>query len=132
MADIRDLYYHGIRQQIRRVLNKLGPERTEKGLTAFEDGASNWSECFFARALEGECNLGRHGDPSWQIANALEMDTVVPIKIVWHLFDGVGDGKTMSKEELHQFVKAVASENLTEDQQKVEDFLKTIDFSSVA
>lgn len=104
MADVRDLFYHGIRQQIRRVLTAMGDKRIEAGLTAFENGASNWSACFFARAYP-ELQLGVGGNPELQISRALGMgQNVMPMRIVYSLFDNIGRGKTMSKSELNAFV----------------------------
>ncbi len=101
--DVQTAFYHGIRQNIRRVLVALGPERIEKGLTAFEDGASNWSDCFFARAFEGEADLSRtpskfgklpfarhHAMPTLYICDLLgdeKFDLRVAVAMVWHTFD---------------------------------------------
>lgn len=108
MADVRDLFYHGMRQQIRRVLDALGPERIDKGLTAFETGASNWSACFFARAFP-EINLN-HGNAELRVAQALGMgDNRVPMRIVYHTFDGASH--FMTKQQLRDFIENIRDES---------------------
>lgn len=107
MADVRDLFYHGMRQQIKRVLDAMGEERIDNGLTAFEDGGSNWSACFFARAFP-ELNLNSF-NPEAQIARALGMgDNKVPMRIVYHTFDGASH--YMTKDQLKQFIVDVRDE----------------------
>lgn len=110
MADVRDLIYHGVREQVRTVLVALGPERIEKGLTAFEDGASNWADCFFARAVGNECNLQR-GDPEQTLQRLLGLPSHMPIRITYNLFDEHAkmrgmQGISLSKKELRQFIRA--------------------------
>lgn len=114
MADVRDLFYHGIREQVRTVLVALGPERIEKGLTAFEDGASNWSNCFFARAVAGQCDLHK-GDPEKTLQKLLKLDSHMPVRITYNLFDGMADyhgmkGISMSKDELKTFIQGFIEE----------------------
>lgn len=120
MPDVSTAIYHGIRQNLRRVLVALGPERVEKGMTAFEDGASNWSECFFARAFKGEAKLGyedtgsyqRPIDPSVHICHLLndrKLSMIVPVKMLWHTFDSVG-GAHITRAELKEFIKQVMDE----------------------
>jgi hypothetical protein len=88
VANVKDLFYHGTRQQIRRVLEAMGPDRISQGVTAFETGASNWSACFFARAYP-EVNLNI-GDPELKIAQLLDMGTnKVPMRIVYRTFDSM-------------------------------------------
>lgn len=114
MADVRDLFYHGIRQNIRRVLVALGPERVDKGLTAFEDGDSNWSECFFARALKPEHDLTR-GEPERIICEALGLMTTdgrpnrVPVRLVYYTFDGVST--LITRDEMRKFIEDVRDES---------------------
>lgn len=123
---LADVYYHGIRQQIRRVLVALGPERTEKGLTAFADGASNWSDCFFARAFEDEINLNK-GNPERKIMEALNIDSVIPVRIVWNLFDQIdswhaGRAK-LSRDDFRKFIESVLDESRP---QEVVDLLRSL------
>lgn len=104
MADVRDLFYHGVRHQMRRVLQALGPERLDKGLTAFDDGESSWSNCFFARALP-ELGLSTARNPEQVIAKELGFNGITPIRIVWHTFDHLNH--YMTKEQMVDFVNAV-------------------------
>lgn len=107
MPNIRDAYFHGVRQQLRRVIQALGPDRTDDGLTAFIDGASSWSSCFFARALPG-LELDLSSDPSEDIRRELKLETKVPVCITWNTFDGCG--VTMSKDQMQQFIQDVLDE----------------------
>jgi len=101
MAEMKDLIFHGVRQQISRVLTAMGEKRVLDGISAFEDGASNWSACFFARAYP-EINL--HRDPENQIAELLGMgQNKVPMRIVYRTFDGMNI--TMKKPELLSFCR---------------------------
>ena len=108
--EVNNLFYIGIRQQIRRVLNALGPERTDMGLTAFEDGASNWHECFFARALANDEVFKADRDETG-VAKALGLlsengtPNLVPVRIVYATFDG--NSKLISRDELNEFIVAV-------------------------
>ncbi len=109
--NINDLVYHAVRQQVRRVLTAMSNDQIELGLTAFEDGGSNWSECFFARALP-ELNLAcclTDFRATQMIANRLNIGSNVPVRIVWTLFDGVGeqDSASMTKAQLRSFIEAV-------------------------
>lgn len=106
--DVRDIFYHGMRSQIRRVLDAMGPERIDKGLTAFEDGASNWGQCFFARAYPELRLMGYQ--PELQISQALGMgDNRVPMRIVYHTFDGASH--FMTKQQLRNFIEAIRDES---------------------
>lgn len=108
--ELNNLFYIGIRQQIRRVLNALGPERTDKGLTAFEDGASNWQQCFFARALADDAAFRRERGEIG-VAKALGLlskdgsPNLVPVRIVYCTFDG--NSKLITRKELNDFITAV-------------------------
>lgn len=127
MADIRDLMYHGVRQQVRRVLTAMGPERIDKGLTAFETGASSWSNCFFARAYP-ELNL--HWRPEHQIAEALGMPgNYVPMRITYTLFDGAG--VMMSKQQLQGFIKDFLDIETEKDAEKMRAINALIESTSV-
>jgi len=126
--NLQDVFYHGVRQQLRRVLVAMGPERVDMGLTAFEDGASNWSNCFFARAypdLELD-NYHRDSKPEWMLANELGFKTLLPIRMVYCTFDGAG--ATMTKDQLRKFVEDVR-DDLRPD--AVNELLRTLDFSKV-
>lgn len=108
--ELNNLFYIGIRQQIRRVLTALGPERTDLGLSAFEDGASNWHECFFARALaHDEVFLRERGETG--VAKALGLVTqdgrpnLIPVRIVYCTFDG--NSKLITRQELNDFIVSV-------------------------
>jgi len=88
MANVNDLFYHGIRQQIRRVLDLLGDERIDKGMTAFEDGEKNWSQCWFARAL-APARLHSEDDVC-RILGLTSTDgrpNRVPVRIIYRTFD---------------------------------------------
>lgn len=130
MPDVSTMIYHGVRQNVRRVLEALGPERIEKGLTAFEDGESNWDECFFARAFKGEAHLGHPStalteaypavvkgrdfiDPSKHIClllNDPNLRMLVPVKMIWHAFDKMA-GQHWTRADLQQFVNDVLDES---------------------
>lgn len=117
MADVRDLMYHGIRHQIRVVLEKLGDDRIDKGLNAFEDGESNWSRCFFAQALADDTRLDSVGNPELEIARVLDIRSktsksgfnLVPIRIVWRTFDSASNW--MTKTEMMKFMQDVRDQS---------------------
>lgn len=104
MADVRDLFYHGVRHQMRRVFQALGPERLDNAITAFEDGHSSWSDCFFARAFP-ELNLNSTPNPEKLLASKLGFSGITPIRIVWHTFDSLNH--YMTKSQMVDFVNAV-------------------------
>jgi hypothetical protein len=129
--DIRDAFYHGIHQQIRRVITLLGPERTDKGLSAFEDGASNWSQCFFARALAPETlsneedvarilGLYQHNGAG---SKGQRRYNVVPVRIVYQTFDGLST--MMTKEMLYKFISDIRDESRPSE---VMNLLKSINY----
>jgi hypothetical protein len=124
MANVNDLVYHGIRQQVRRVLDLLGEERTDKGLTAFEDGGKNWSQCFFARALAPE-RLHSEQD----VARILDLKStngqlnLVPVRIIYRTFD---ECSTMiTREELRDFIVSVRDESRPDEVMKL---LRSLNF----
>lgn len=130
MANVNDLFYHGVRQQVRRVLEAMGPKRVEQGLSSFETGASNWSSCFFARAYP-DLNLNSHRvDPEFAIAAALGMGkNRIPMRIVYHMFDGAG-GKLMTRPQLLSFCRGFLDNKREPDVQKaIDDVLRQTDFS---
>ena len=124
MPDMRDLIHLGNLIQIRRVLTALGPERIERGLTAFEDGGSNWSHCFFGRAFEGEANLTLK--PEKILMARLGLPTPVPIRIVYQTFDGANAG-LMTKAQLRELIEAVLDESRP---QEVLDLIRSIKYNT--
>lgn len=127
MADVKDILYHGIRQQIKRVLVAMGPKRIEDGISAFETGASSWSACFFARAYP-EVNLN-FGKPEERIAELLGMGTnKVPMRIVYHTFDGMNI--TMTKKGLLDFCRGFLDDQRDPDVQKaIDEVMRSIDYT---
>lgn len=129
--ELSNLYYHGIREQIRRVLTLLGEERVDKGLTAFEDGGSNWGSCFFARALAPErlssefdvCRILGLVKPVISKSHGLN---VVPVRILYHTFDGCS--KLMTKKELCDFIVYVRDESRPDE---VMQLLRSLDYTGV-
>ena len=111
MADIRDLFYHGVREQFRRVLVAMGPDRIDAGLTAFEDGSNDWSNCFFARAYPELKRAGQH--PEYFLRDALGFKTIIPIRIVWHTFDNLNH--YMTPKQMREFVTSVRDEQRPEE-----------------
>lgn len=99
----KDVFYHGIRDQIRRVLSTMGNEKVEMGLTAFETGGSNWGSCFFARAYP-ELRL-HNGDAEGKLMRALALTTALPIRTVYCTFDSFSTWIT--KAELKKFIEDV-------------------------
>ena len=138
MPDVQTMFYHGVRENIRRVLKALGPDRIEKGLTAFEDGASNWSQCFFARALKGEVDLAASrrdqtlviceilGDPTYKLK--------VPVKMIWHTFDQMGAKNyrgvalQLTREDMRKFINDVLDESRPAE---VMQLLRSINYDKV-
>jgi hypothetical protein len=107
MANVKDLFYHGVRDQITRVLKAMGEDRISQGLTAFENGASTWTACFFARAYP-EVNLTMV-DPEAKIADLLGMPgNKVPMRIVYRTFDGAGI--SMTKQGMLDFIRGFLDE----------------------
>lgn len=129
MADLTHLYYQGIQQQIRRVLTLLGEERVDKGLTAFEDGASNWSSCFFARAflperIHSELDVCRILSLTSETAKSGY--NVIPVRIVYYTFDGCSS--MMTKQELVDFITAVRDESRPDE---VMQLLRSINYADI-
>jgi hypothetical protein len=118
MPEMKDLIYHGVRSQIKRVLEAMGEERILNGITAFETGASNWSACFFARAYP-EVRL-TIGNPEERIAELLGMPgNKVPMRIVYRTFDGINI--TMTRQGLLDFCRGFLDEKRDPDVQKAID-----------
>jgi hypothetical protein len=125
--NVNDIFYHGIRSQIRRVLTLLGDERIDNGLTAFEDGASNWSQCFFARAVAPE-RLYSEDD----VCRILGLTTVdgrpnrVPVRIIYRTFDGLSP--MMTKKQLADLIVEIRDESRPDE---VLELLKSINYTGV-
>ena len=126
MANVKDLFYHGARQQIRRVFEAMGEDRISQGVTAFETGASNWTACFFARAYP-EVNLNI-GDPELKIAQLLGMGTnKVPMRIVYHTFDS--NSIVMTRQGLLDMIHGFLDEKRSPDvQNAIDDLLKNTNY----
>lgn len=108
----------GVEMQVKRVLEAMGEGRILDGITAFETGMSSWSACFFARAYP-ELNLDNVRSPENAVADALGMPgNRVPMRIVYTLFDGVGCGRTMSKQDLLAFIRGFLDDKRSPDVQK--------------
>lgn len=129
MANINDLYYHGIAHQVRRVIKALGEERTDKGLTAFEDGHSNWSDCFFARALKDDVNLNHEGEIG--VAKFLGFTSpstksgynLIPVRIVYRAFDG--NSSVLTKQQMRDLITNIRDETRPDE---VMQLLRSINF----
>ena len=119
--NIQDVFYHGVRQQIRRVLTTMGPEKVDLGLTAFEDGSHDWANCFFARAYP-ELDLKHYAEN--QLCKALGLKTYIPIRMVYCTFDGAG--AVMTSEQLKKFIEDIRDDMRPEG---VMDVLRSLDFS---
>ena len=137
MSNASDMIYHANLQQIRRVLKAMGPTRVDDGLTAFDDGASNWSDCFFARAFGRETASYKRGSytsrvsylqgaisPEYWIMSILGIPTPVPIRIVYQTFDGLNRGM-ITKDNLRSFIESVLDETRP---QEVLELIKSIDY----
>lgn len=129
--NVKDAFYHGVRQQITRVLKAMGEDRIEKGLTAFQDGASHWGACFFARAYP-EVRLGSKGDPEEQVAALLGMPgNKVPMRIVYRTFDGVS--LEMTKSGLKKFIEDFLDEQRpAEVTEAINDLLSKVNYQGAA
>jgi hypothetical protein len=126
-VNVNDAFYHGIRHQIRRVLEKLGDERIDAGMTAFEDGASNWSQCWFARALaperlRDETDVARilgfkNGSGGWNL---------VPVRIIYRTFDGCST--LLTRDELAKLITDIRDESRPSE---VMQLLRSINYTNV-
>lgn len=131
MANVKDLFYHGVRQQIGRVLTAMGEERVRLGLRAFDEGASNWSRCFFAMAYP-EHRLGAKGDPEDQVAELLGMPgNRVPMRIVYRTFDGLST--SITRPQMRKFIESflVAEQEREASSDAVMALLRSVDYSDV-
>lgn len=121
--NIQDIFYHGIREQIRRVLITMGPERVDDGLTAFDTGHSSWASCFFARAYP-EHDLTRHAES--KLMAILRLGTTIPIRMVYCTFDGACVG--MTKDDMRRFVEDIRDDMRPDEINKL---LRSINFATV-
>lgn len=122
--NVADIHYHGVRDQIRRVISKMTPEQLDAGMTAFQNGSSSWANCFFARAFGGQTEAV--DSPEKFLMEQLDLSTPVPIRIVYCTFDGLG--KTMTRAQLADFIRSVREgENLDQTLAVV----KSIDYTGV-
>ena len=128
--NVKDAFYHGMREQITRVLTALGEDRVSMGLTAFETGSSSWGSCFFARAYP-EYSLGRGQDPEYQVADLLGMPgNRVPMRIVYKTFDGLST--YMTKPEMQKFIASFLDEQRpAEVNAAIDELLAKVDYTGV-
>lgn len=118
--NVNDAFYHGIIHQIRRVVDALGPERTDKGIDAFETGESNWSHCFFARALADDMKLDRCINPELEVAKFLNLTStgpsgynLVPVRLVYQTFDS--HSTFLTRDALKKFISDIRDESRDAD-----------------
>lgn len=119
--NLQDVFYHGIRDQVRRVVSLMTDAEIERGLNAFENGRSNWSQCFFAQAFPA-LDLD-HGEPEQKLMLHFGFKTAIPIRIVYQTFDGCG--VAMTKQQLADFIRAVRIGETTKEQ---DDIIKALKF----
>lgn len=119
--NVQDIYYHGVRDQIRRVLNAMSPDQIDKGMTAFNNGHSDWSHCFFGRAIPG---TNQAAVPEKFLMEQLGIPTPIPIRIVYCTFDGCG--RNMTRKQLRQFIEDVRDESRP---QEVMAVIRGVDYS---
>lgn len=152
MADLSQVFYAGIREQVKRVVGLLGEERTEKGLNAFVKGSSTWSHCFFAQALAPQHTLHNENDVAriLGLVNADGRLNLVPVRIVYHTFDKMSSMITkqqladMMRELLAEYKRettelpettqtiAEAKERLSAPTSNLMDLIKKIDYTGVS
>lgn len=124
--NIQDALYHGIIFQIRRVLTQMAPDEVDAGLSAFEDGKQNWDDCFFARTIEHRTGMGftelakqrrdsgmRVGiatDPEAILMDTYNIQTPVPFRIIYRLFDEVR-GAQMDRKQLYNLISSIRDES---------------------
>lgn len=129
-------------QHIRRVLKALGPERIDKALTAFDDGKSNWSQCFFARAVQGEVDLNKASwktipadiskrgiiGPEYELMKLLGLSDAVSIRFVWQSFDSA-HATGMTRKKLKSMIEEIlAVESAKDISKEMEQFLNEVNF----
>lgn len=125
--NVNDIFYHGIRSQIRRVLEALGDERIDAGLTAFEDGHSSWSDCFFARAL-APARLHNEVDVCRELNffSTSGAPNLVPVRIIYRTFDGLSS--MITKQELVKLIIEIRDESRPDE---VMQLLRSINYTDV-
>lgn len=121
--NIQDIFYHGIREQIRRIVTQMTDLEIERGLDAFDTGSSSWSHCFFARALP-QLELDE-GKPEQKLMEHFGLKNRIPLRVIWCTFDGAG--KVVSREQLRQFIKEI---HLGESSPELDDMLRKIDYKA--
>lgn len=121
--NIQDIFSQSRTQMVRLVVNSLGPVRVAKGLTAFEDGKSNWGQCFFGRAFKDEAILHSY-DAEETIMEITGIKTRVPIRFVWTAFDGL-KATGLNRDQLKDLINNIVRE---ENLKAVDDLLDSIDF----
>lgn len=122
---LSDIQYHSIRDQARRVLSMMSTDEIESGLTAFESGASSWSQCFFARALP-ELKLD-HGKAEEKLMKHFGLHTIIPIRMIYCTFDGAS--KLMTKAELRGFIDSILDQRRPPE---VLEVLRSINYEGAA
>lgn len=118
--NLQDIFYHGVRDQIRRVISQMSDQEINRGLDAFTTGSSNWSHCFFASALP-QCELDR-GNPEKKLQQHFGLDTRIPIQIIYCTFDGAS---VMARADLKKFIHDLRFGSVDDTLEQ----LKAIDFS---
>ncbi len=121
--NIQDAFAQARYQLLKQVITALGPERMAKAMTAFVDGRSSWSECFFARAFEGEICLNKN--PEQQIQDALGLPTKVAIRFTWTAFDSC-QGTGIKRKDLEALCKRIVEEDKMSDD--IADFVRSVNF----
>lgn len=118
--NLQDIFYHGVRDQIRRVISQMTDQEIERGLDAFQTGGSNWSHCFFARALPAlELDSGK---PESKLREHFGLSDTIPIKIIYCTFDGAS---VMARADLAKFIHDLRFGSVDDTLAQ----LKAIDFS---
>lgn len=118
--NLQDIFYHGVRDQIRRVISQMTDAEINRGLDAFQTGGSNWSHCFFARALP-QLELD-HGKPESKLRDHFGLSDTIPIKIIYCTFDGAS---VMARADLAKFIHDLRFGSVDDTLEQ----LKAIDFS---
>jgi hypothetical protein len=132
LMDVNVAFYHGITHQIRRVLGAMTEEEIDKGIDAFETGSSDWSNCFFARALEGRKEFTEHrGELGVAMALGLSNNSrlgynLVHIRLIYHTFDSCST--FLTRDELKRLITDIRDESRPSE---VMNLLKQIDYTGV-
>lgn len=120
-----DAYYHGVLHQVKRVLSAMTDEQIDKGLTAFEDGSSDWGNCFFARAFDQGYNNSRQQPEVWLSEKMGFGKNRIPVRLVYTLFDGVGK-QMFTKAMLYKLISDIRDQRRPDE---ILTLLKGIDFT---